>query len=288
MNTLKTGALMALLTVLLVVAGAAINPQDPLVPATGALIFALVLNFAMYWFSDRIALAMAGAKELPEGELPELHRLVEEQAALARIPKPRVYLIQSDSPNAFATGRNPEHAAVAFTTGILRLLDREELAGVVAHELAHVKNRDTLIMAVAAAVAGAITYIGVMARWMMVFGGLGGRNRSGAPSAAIGLIGLLVVAIVLPLAALLIRLAISRAREFEADATGARLSGRPWALASALEKLEMGVRRRPLQVNEGISHLFIVNPLRGQSLANLFSTHPPIAERVRRLRRMAV
>jgi heat shock protein HtpX len=282
MNTIKTGGLMIVLTVLLIVAGMAIGTAtgQPFVPTvTIAFIFALVLNFLAYWFSDKIVLAVTGAREVSQKQEPELHRLVDEQATLARIPKPRVYIVESDSPNAFVTGRSPKHAMLAATRGITRLLNREELRGVIAHEMAHIKNRDTLIMTVAAAIAGAIAYLGTMAQWFMIFGG----RRSANPA---GLIGLLVVAIVLPLAAMLIRLAVSRAREFQADTTGARISGTPWALADALEKLEAGARRRPLKVNEGVAHLFIVNPLSGQAVASLFSTHPPISERVNRLRQM--
>jgi heat shock protein HtpX len=286
MNTLKTGLLMLVLTLLLLVAGYFIGGPTGI---TVALVFSLIMNFAAYWYSDRIALAMAGAREVSPSEEPELHRIVEEQAMLARLPKPRVYVIRSDSPNAFATGRDPKHAAVAVTRGIMRILNRQELGGVIAHELAHIRNRDTLIMTVAAAIAGAITWIAFMARWAMFFGGWGGGWGGGRRSgyeALIGLAGLLIVAIVLPMAALLIRMAISRAREYEADATGARTSGNPWALADALEKLERGARMRPMRVNEGVSHLFIVNPLSGRTVVSLFSTHPPIAERVRRLRSM--
>jgi heat shock protein HtpX len=214
---------------------------------------------------------------------------VDEQVQLAGLPKPRVYLIDNDSPNAFATGRNPNHAAVAVTTGIMRILNRQELGGVIAHELAHVGNRDTLIMTVVATIAMTITWIAFIARWSMLFGGFGGRGYGGRGNqygAMIAIAGLIVVAIVLPIAALLIRLAISRAREYQADATGARTSHAPWALADALEKLEAGSRRRPMKINEATSHLFIVNPLSGGTVASLFSTHPPIAERVKRLREM--
>ncbi|MFQ5860742.1 MAG: zinc metalloprotease HtpX [Dehalococcoidia bacterium] len=283
MNTAKTGGLMILLTVLLVIAGFLLTGS--MVGATAALILSLLINLGMYWFSDRIALGMARAREVSDQEARELHGIVEEQVRLARIPKPRVYIIENDSPNAFATGRNPQHAAIAVTTGIQRLLNRNELGGVIAHELAHVGNRDTLIMAVAAAIAGAITWLAFMARWAMIFGGFGGRGgRGGGPQAFLGIAGLVAVAILLPLAAILIRLAISRAREYQADATGAKTSGTPWALADALAKLEQGSRQRPMKVNEAVSHLFIVNPLSGQTMARLFSSHPPIEERVKRLR----
>jgi len=245
------------------------------------LIIALVMNFFAYWFSDRIALKMAHAHPVSEQGDPELYRIVAEQAGLAGLPMPKVYEIESDSPNAFATGRNPANATVAVTTGIRRILDRHELGAVLAHEMAHVGNRDTLIMAVVATIAGAISMLAFMAQMSAIFGGMGGnRDRGG------NIIGLLIIAIIMPIAASLVRMAISRTREFQADATGARTSGNAYALASALEKLEAGSRARPLKVAEGASHLFIVNPLSGASMAHLFSSHPPIAERVRRLREM--
>lgn len=286
MNNLKTFFLLMVLTGLLLVAGYFLGGMTGIIIA---LVFSLVMNFGAYWFSDRIALRMSGAREVSQQEAPDLHRAVEEQARQAGLPKPRVYLIDNDSPNAFATGRDPKHAAVAVTRGIIRILNRQELGGVIAHELAHVGNRDTLIMTVVATIAMAITWIAIMARWSMLFGGFGGRSYGGrqspyGPLIAIG--GMLVVAIVLPIAALLIRMAISRAREYQADATGARTSHSPWALADALEKLEAGARRRPMKVNEATSHLFIVNPLSGRTVASLFSTHPPITERVKRVRAM--
>ncbi len=222
---------------------------------------------------------MTHAKPVTAAEDPELYGLVEEQARLAGLPMPKVYEIQSDSPNAFATGRNPKHASVAATTGIRRLLTRDELGAVMAHEMAHVGNRDTLIMAVVATFAGAISMLAFMAQIAAIFGG---RDRGG------GMIGLLVIAIVMPLAATVVRLAISRTREFQADAIGAKTSGNPEALARALEKLEMGTEARPMQVAEGASHLFIVNPLRGKALGKLFSTHPPVEERARRLRNISI
>ena len=280
MNTVKTGFLMILLTGLLLLVGVLLGGIQGIIIA---LIFSLSLNFATYWWSDKIALKMARAKQVSEGEDPELHQLVEEQARLARIPKPRVYVIQSDSPNAFATGRSPKHGAIAVTTGIRRLLTRDELGGVVAHELAHIGNRDTLIMAVAAAIAMAIMWMAMIARFSLFFGGRGG-GRGGQYGAVIGIVGILVIAIVMPIAATVIRLAISRAREYQADATGARTSGNPLALAGALEKLAAGVVQRPMKVNEAASHLFIVHPFKGGFRSNLFSTHPPMEERVRRLR----
>lgn len=275
MNTLKTFFLLMILSGILVAAGAAIGGTLGIIIA---LAFALALNFFAYWSSDKIALKMAHAHPVTEEEDPELYSIVSEQASLAGLPMPKVYEIQSDSPNAFATGRNPQHATVAVTTGIRRILNRRELGGVLAHEMAHVGNRDTLIMAVVATIAGAISVLAFLAHISAMFGG--GRGRGGM----IGVIALLVVAIVMPLAAALVRAAISRTREFQADATGAHTSGDALALASALEKLEMGNEIRPMKVAEGASHLFIVNPLRGQSMSNLFSTHPPIQERVRRLR----
>ena len=265
MNTLKTFFLLMILSGILVAVGGAFGGVNGIIIA---LVVALALNFFAYWSSDKIALKMAHAHPVTEEEDPELYSIVSEQATRAGLPMPKVYEIQSDSPNAFATGRNPQHATVAVTTGIRRILDRRELGGVLAHEMAHVGNRDTLIMAVVATIAGAISMLAFMAQMSAIFGGFGGgRDRGG------GMIGLLVIAIVMPLAAALVRAAISRTREFQADATGAHTSGDA-----------LGNEVRPMKVSEGASHLFIVNPLRGQSMSNLFSTHPPIQERVRRLR----
>ena len=276
MNTVKTFFLMMVLSGLLVAIGAMLGGVEGLILAV---VIALAMNFFAYWSSDKIALKMAHAHPVTEQENPELYSIVAEQATLAKLPMPKVYEIESESPNAFATGRNPQHATVAVTTGIRRILNREELGGVLAHEMAHVGNRDTLIMAVVATIAGAISMLALLAQFSAIFGGFGGgRDRGG------NMIGLLVIAIVMPLAAGLVRAAISRTREFQADASGARTSGNAYALASALEKLEMGSQARPMKVAEGASHLFIVNPLRGRSMASLFSTHPPIEERVRRLR----
>ena len=276
MNTAKTFFLLMVLTAILLLIGAGFGGEGGVIIAV---IFAIVMNFGAYWFSDRIALGMAHAHPVTAEEDPELYRIVAEQAQLAGLPMPKVYEIESDSPNAFATGRSPNRATVAVTTGIRQLLNREELGGVLAHELAHVGNRDTLIMAVVATIAGAISMLAFMAQMSVIFGGMGGDRERGG-----NIIGLLVVAIVMPVAAGLVRAAISRTREYQADATGARTSGNGHALASALEKLEMGVQNRPMKVAEGASHLFIVNPLSGKSMAGLFSTHPPVAERVRRLR----
>ena len=278
MNTAKTFFLLMVLTGLFLLIGVGFGGEGGLIVAA---LFAIVMNFGAYWFSDRIALGMAHAHPVTEQEDPELYRIVAEQSRAAGLPMPKVYEIDSDSPNAFATGRSPNRATVAVTTGIRRVLNREELGAVLAHEMAHVGNRDTLIMAVVATIAGAISMLAFMAQMSAIFGGMGGgRDRGG------NIIGLLVIAIVMPLAAGLVRAAISRTREYQADATGARTSGNGYALASALEKLEMGVQNRPMKVAEGASHLFIVNPLSGRSMASLFSTHPPIAERVRRLREM--
>ena len=278
MNTVKTFFFMMALTGLLLVIGAALGGFEGIILF---LLIAVVMNFGAYWFSDRIALGMAHAHPVTEGEDPELFGIVAEQASLAGLPMPKVHEIASESPNAFATGRSPKKATVAVTTGIRRILTREELGAVLAHEMAHVGNRDTLIMAMVATIAGAISMLAFMAQISAIFGGMRGDRGGGG-----NIIGLLVIAIIMPLAASIIRLAISRAREYQADATGARNSGNPYALASALEKLEMGSRARPLKVAEGASHLFIVNPLSGASMAKLFSTHPPVAERVRRLREM--
>jgi heat shock protein HtpX len=282
-NMFKTVFLLTALTVLMLLVGR-------LIAGTGGMMFAFILalgmNFFSYWFSDKIALAMAGAKEVSEAEAPELHSVVNSLAMYARLPKPRVYLIDSDSPNAFATGRDPSHAAVAVTSGILRILDRTELEAVLSHELGHIRNRDTLIMTVTATIAGAITLIAHMAQWALIFGGMGGRDDDRGGGIADLAVGLLMI-ILAPIAATIIQLAISRAREFEADATGARISGHPLALASALEKLEATVQVRPMQVSEAAAHLFIVNPLGGGGFVNLFRTHPTTADRVARLRAMA-
>jgi heat shock protein HtpX len=278
MNLIKTGFLLVLLTGLLLLAGAYFGGEVGIILALG---FALVMNFGAYWFSDRIALGITHAKQVSEESDPELFALVREQASLAGMPMPKVYEIDNESPNAFATGRNPQHATVAVTTGIRSFLTREELSGVVAHEMAHVGNRDTLIMTVVATIAGAISMLAMLAQFSAIFGGMGGDRGRGQ-----GIIGLLVVAIVMPIVATVIRMAISRAREFQADATGARTHGNPEALARALEKLEIGSQVRPMKVPEAASHLFIVNPLSGRSMAKLFSTHPPMEERIRRLRSM--
>jgi heat shock protein HtpX len=279
MNALKTTFLMALMTVLLVMAGGAIGGRSGM---TFALIMAGVMNFVSYWFSDKIVLAMYGAREVTEADYPEFYGLVRQLAVQAGTPMPRVYIIDSETPNAFATGRNPEHAAVAATTGIMRILTRDELMGVMAHELSHVKHRDILISSIAATIAGAIAYLAHMAQWAAIFGGSRDRDEEGG-----GTVGLIVMAIVLPIAAMLIQMAISRAREYEADKGGAAVSGNPLYLSNALRKLEMANRQIPMNANPASAHMFIVNPLTGGGLMSLFSTHPPIEERVRRLEAMA-
>ena len=276
MNTMKTFLLMAALTALFMVAGQALGGQQGMIVA---LFLALGLNFFAYWNSDKMALAMNHAREVTPAEAHDLHALVAGLAARAGLPKPKVYVIDTSTPNAFATGRNPEHAAVAVTTGLLRTLDRHELEGVMAHELAHIKNRDILIGSIAAVMAGAISYLATMAQWAMLFGGGGRRNEEGGGNPLI----LLVTMLVAPLAATLIQMAISRGREYMADATGAEICGRPKALASALNKLASHNAQRPMDVNPASAQMYIVNPLSGGAVANLFSTHPPMEERVRRL-----
>src|SRR5919204_2776110 len=277
-NTIKTTILLAALTGLFVVVGGALGGRGGMVIA---FLFAILMNMGAYWFSGDIALRMAGAREVSPEEAPWLHQLVDELATYARLPKPRVAIIDSPSPNAFATGRDANHAVVAVTTAILGILNRDELAGVLAHELGHVRNHDILISSIAATIAGAITMLANAAQWAMIFGGFGGRDDEDRnPFAA------LLMIILAPLAATLIQLAISRSREYGADETGARIVGNPEALARALEKLEMATSVRPLPVNPSVAHMFIVNPLKGVNFAGLFSTHPPIEERIRRLRAM--
>jgi heat shock protein HtpX len=275
MNTLKTTFLMALLTILLMLIGGAIGGKNGM---TMAFLLAGGMNFFSYWFSDKIVLSMYGAQSITEQENPRFYGIVRTLAGRAGLPMPKVYIIQDDSPNAFATGRNPEHAAVAATTGIMRLLTDEELAGVMAHELGHVKNRDILISTIAATFAGAITYLAHMAQWGAMFGGGRSDDDEGG-----GMFGMLFMAILAPIAAMLVQMAISRSREFGADAAGAKISGNPLSLARALQKLELGSQQIPLQANAATAHMFIVTPLTGGGLMSLFSTHPPIPERVHRL-----
>lgn len=278
MNQIKTVVFLAVLTVLFIYIGGLLGGQAGMVIA---LIFAGVMNFASLWLSDKIVLAMYRARELPESDAPRIHAIVEELAAAAGIPKPKVYIVPMEAPNAFATGRSPSKAAVAVTEGILRILDERELRGVLAHEISHIKNRDTLIQAVAATLAGAIMMLARMAYFASWFGF--GRDDDGP-----NLIEFLVMIILAPIAAILIQLAISRSREYIADETGAKISRDPLALASALEKLHYFSRRIPAPISPATSHLFIVTPrLKGGSLISLFSTHPPIEERIARLRAMA-
>ena len=280
-NALKTTALLGLLTGLLILIGGYFGGTQGM---GIAFVIAFLMNFGSYWFSDRIVLAMYGAKEATEAEAPELHRIVRGLAQRAHMPMPRIYIIPTETPNAFATGRNPDHAAVAATQGILRILNEEELEGVLSHELAHVRNRDTLISTVAATLAGVIVMLARLAMWIPFFGG-GSRDDEDRGG---GVLGFLFLAILAPIAATMIQLAISRSREFQADDSGARLSHKPYALASALQKLEVAANRLPMDANPATSHLFIVNPLRGNTLFRLFSTHPPIEERIARLRALRV
>lgn len=281
-STIRTTALLALLTGLLVVIGRAIGGPGGMIIA---FIFAIAMNFGAYWFSDKIALKMAGAKEVTAADAPELHQIVAELAERAKLPMPRVYLVDDPTPNAFATGRDPQHAAVAATTGIMGLLDRDELAGVMAHELAHVKHRDTLIQAVVATVAGSITMIANMAQWALIFGGLGGGDDE--DEGAGGLVGGLLMIILAPIAAAIIQFAISRSREYAADAGGAAIAGDPLALASALRKLERGAEIMPTTAQPAMAHQYIINPFSGGGMLALFSTHPPVAERIARLEALA-
>ena len=281
-NLIKTGFLLAVLTCLLVLVGGAIGGQQGM---TIAFILAFVMNVGSYWFSDKIVLSMYGAQPVDEAQAPGLYRIIRELAAEAKIPVPPIYLIRDDSPNAFATGRNPQHAAVAVTEGILRIMSEDELRGVLAHELSHVKNRDTLIMTIAATLAGAITYMAQMAQWAAIFGG-GRRSDEEGGGGGGGVIGMLLMAILAPFAAMLVQMAISRSREYEADASGARLCLSTSGLAHALEKLDAASRQEPLNATPATAHLFIVNPLTGGGFATLFSTHPPVEERIARLRAM--
>ncbi|HUK57315.1 MAG TPA: zinc metalloprotease HtpX [Nitrospiria bacterium] len=279
MNKLKTTFFLALLAGLFVVVGSLIGGRSG---ATIAFAIALVMNAGAYWFSDKIVLRMYGAKEVSEAEAPVLHRLVRNLATRAQLPMPKVYIIESDTPNAFATGRDPRHAAVAATTGILRILSEEELTGVMAHELSHVTHRDILISTVAATIAGAISYLAQMLQWTMIFGGGDREERN-----PLGFVAEIAVMILAPIAATLIHLAVSRSREYDADLGGAQLCGHPLWLAEALKKLHLGVQRIPMQANPSTAHLFIVNPLTGKGVVSLFSTHPPIEDRIARLEVMA-
>ena len=279
-NTFKTAFLLTLLTLLLMFIGRAFGGQNGMLLA---LAFAVVMNFVSYFYSDKIALAAYRAQPATREQLPRVYAIVERLTQKIGIPMPKIYVIPSDSPNAFATGRNPRHASVAVTQGILQLLNDEEMEGVLAHELGHVNNRDILISSVAATVAGAITMLASMGKWAMIFGGLGGRDREGRGGGGLTALFMLIVA---PIAASLIQLAVSRSREYQADASGAHYTGNPYALASALQKLDAYSRRLPLQATPSTAHLFIIQPFLGMSagmFAGLFSTHPPIARRIERL-----
>ncbi len=277
-NYLKTALLLGLMTGLILVVGRVLGGQQGMIIA---LVFAGVMNLVSYWFSHRIVLAMYRGREVSPADAPRFHAIVDRLVARANLPKPKLYLLPGDSPNAFATGRNPSHAAVAATEGILSLMSDEELEGVIAHELGHVRNRDILISSVAATIAGAISFLATAAKWGALFGGYGtntdDRDRGG------NVVTLLLTAILAPIAATVVQLAISRSREFAADATGAQLAGQPYGLARALEKLDAYSKRLPMEATPSTAHLFIVAPFTGSALLKLFSTHPPIEERIRRL-----
>lgn len=277
MNTLKTTFLLTALTLLLLFFGKALGGNAGM---TTALIMAGIMNLGSYWFSDRIVLAMYRAKEVTDAEAPRLYGITRQLAMKANLPMPKVYIIPGMSPNAFATGRNPQHAAVAATEGILKMLNDEELEGVMAHELAHVGNRDILISSIVATIAGAISMLANMAQFAAMFGGRD-RERGGNPMVMIAM------AIIAPIAAMLVQMAISRSREYQADDYGAMICGKPLALASALKKLHMGVAAIPMEANAATAHMFIVSPLTGGGLMSLFSTHPPMEERVKKLEELS-
>ena len=280
-NMVKTTVLLGLLTGLFIAVGGLLGGQGGMMMA---FVFALIMNFVSYWFSDKIVLKMYGAQPIGEAEAPVVHRIVRSLATRAGIPMPKLYLIPSESPNAFATGRSPQHAAVAVTHGILRIMDETELEGVLAHELSHVLNRDVLISTIAATVAGAISMLANMAQWGLMFGG----SRHDDDDRGANPIALLLTAILAPLAAMLIQMAVSRSREYQADASGAQLTRNPSGLASALAKLGQATRMVPMDANPATAHLFIVNPLSGGALVKLFSTHPPLEDRIARLRAIRV
>ena len=277
-NYFKTALLLGLMTGLILMVGRALGGQQGMLLA---LVIAGVMNFVSYWFSDKIVLKMYKGREVSPAEAPRFHAIVDRLIARAELPKPKLYILPGDSPNAFATGRNPAHAAVAATEGVMKLMSDEEFEGVIAHELAHVKNRDILISSIAATIAGAITFLATMARWGAMFGGYGGNDRDRGGG---NIISLLLTAILAPIAAMLVQMAISRSREYAADATGAQIAGQPYGLAKALEKLDAYSKRLPMEASQATAHMFIVAPFTGSAFTNLFSTHPPIAERVRRLR----
>ncbi len=277
---LRTTLLLGALTGLIMAIGQFMGGSGGLMIA---FVFAVIMNFSSYWFSDKIVLRMYGAQEATEAQAPRLHSIVHNLTVRAGLPMPKIYVIPSEGANAFATGRNPSHAAVAVTEGIMRLMDERELTGVLAHELAHVKNRDILISSVAATLAGVIMMLANMAQWTAIFGGFRGDDDDDGG----GFIGMMVMAFLAPLAASIIQMAISRTREFAADKIGAELCGDPMGLASALSKLGLASERVPMDASPQTAHFFIVNPLSGQSFARFFSTHPPLEERISRLRSMA-
>ncbi|AEH45535.1 peptidase M48 Ste24p [Thermodesulfatator indicus DSM 15286] len=280
-NTLKTFILLAALTALFVICGQLLGGKTG---AVIALVLAGVMNFFAYWYSDKFVLKMTGAREVSPAEAPELHNIVAKLAAQAGIPKPRVFIMDTDTPNAFATGRNPEKGVVAVTRGIMQILNRDELEGVLAHEIAHIKNRDILISSIAAVIAGAIAYLADMASWSLLFGGLYGDDED---NGVLGYVGIFLMIFLAPLAAMIIQMAVSRSREYLADATGAKICRCPMSLARALEKLDAWNRQVPMQVNPAQAQMFIVNPLAGGSFYKLFSTHPPIEDRIAKLVEMA-
>jgi len=281
MNHFKTFLLMLVLTALFILVGTAIGGKSG---AIYAFVFAALMNFVAYWFSDKIVLRMYGAKEVSQAEAPELYQIVAELTNKASLPMPKVYTMENDTPNAFATGRNPEHAAVAVTTGILRILSKEELMGVIGHELSHIRHRDILISTIVATIAGAISMLASMARWGAIFGG--GRSDENEGGGGGNILFVLLFTMVASVAAMLIQMAISRSREYLADEGGAHLS-HPLSLAKALGKLEIAAQRIPMEANPSTAHMFIVNPLRGGGVLSLFSTHPPIEERIAKLEEMA-
>ena len=279
MNTIRTTLLLGALTGLLMLIGGYFGGKSGVVIA---FLFAMVMNFGSYWFSDKIVLRMYKAQEISESQAPELYGIVKNLALRGNLPMPRVYVIPENTPNAFATGRDENHAVVAVTEGITRILNRDELEGVIGHELTHIKNKDMLISSIAATLAGAIVMLANMAQWAAIFGGVSRDDDEGGG----GLIGLILMAILAPIAATVIQMAISRSREFLADAGGARISGKPYGLAGALEKLQRASQAIPMDANPSTAHMFIVNPLTGGSLMSLFSTHPPLEERIARLKSM--
>jgi heat shock protein HtpX len=278
-NQIRTTILLAVMTALIIWVGQLLGGRQGMIIA---LIFAAGMNFFSYWYSDKLVLRMYRASEVTPGQAPEFYETVQRLTQRAGLPMPKLYVIPQQTPNAFATGRNPEHAVVAVTEGLLKLMNHEEVTGVLAHELAHVKNRDILIGSIAATMAGAIMILATMARWSAIFGG----GRSHDDEGGGGVVGLIAMSIIAPMAAMIIQMAISRSREYLADATGASFAGNPEGLAGALEKLGAYSKKLPMDANPSTAHMFIVNPLSGRSLMGLFSTHPPLEERIARLRGM--